>query len=341
MIRVLSIDGGGIRGIIPAMVLAEIERRTGRRIAELFDIIAGTSTGGILALGLTRPGPGAAPSYTAEALIELYVTEGSKIFSRSRWHRLRSLGNLVEEKYPARGIEAVLGQYFGATRLKEALTEVVITSYEIERRTAWFFRSRKARLRPDYDFPMKHVARATSAAPTYFEPMRIASPDGDNYYALIDGGVFANNPALCGYVEARCTYPDADDFLVVSLGTGELTRSLPYEEVKGWGVVRWAHPILSVVFDGINDTIDYQLQQLLPRGPDGRRRYYRLQTRLEPGIDDMDQTDRAHLHALRLLGENLIRERDEDLGSLCRQLVAATPQSKPEPQTVAQTASVQ
>ena len=126
----------------------------------------------------------------------------------------------------------------------------------------------------------------------------------------------------------------------MSLGTGELTRSLPYEEVKGWGVVRWAHPILSVVFDGINDTVDYQLRQLLRAGPDGLQRYYRLQTRLEPGIDDMDRTDRAHLHALRLLGENLIRERTEELDLLCQQLVSSTPQSKPEPQTLAVPKSV-
>lgn len=143
-----------------------------------------------------------------------------------------------------------------------------------------------------------------------------------------------------GYVEARCTHPDEDDFLVVSLGTGELTRSLPYQEVKGWGVVRWAHPVLSVVFDGINNTVDYQLRQLLRAGPDGRRRYYRLQPRLEPGIDDMDRTDRAHLRALRLLGEDLIRERTDELDLLCQQLVAAAPQPKPEPQAPAVPPSV-
>ena len=325
MIRVLSIDGGGIRGIIPATVLAEIERRTGRPIAELFDLIAGTSTGGILALGLTRPGPDGAPSYTAEALIDLYVAEGAHIFSRSPWHRLRSLGNLIEEKYPSRGIESVLEQYFGTTRLKEALTDVVVTSYEIEQRTAWFFRSRNARQQPDYDFSMTQVARATSAAPTYFEPLRIASAETNNEYALVDGGVFANNPALCGYVDARRSYPDANDFLVVSLGTGELTHSLPYDKVKGWGVANWARPILSVVFDGINDTIDYQLRQLLPAGPDGQRRYYRLQTRLEPGIDNMDRTDREHLQTLRLVAETLLREHNEELDLLCRQLVVKTP----------------
>ena len=80
--KVLSIDGGGIRGLIPALVLAEIERRTGRRIAELFDLIAGTSTGGILASALTRRGADDRARYSAEELVELYVTEGPKIFDR-------------------------------------------------------------------------------------------------------------------------------------------------------------------------------------------------------------------------------------------------------------------
>src|SRR5215216_5033946 len=100
MQKVLSIDGGGIRGIIPAMVLAEIERRTGKRIAEMFDRIAGTSTGGILALGLTKPGQDGGPEYSAKKLIELYETEGGKIFSIPVWHRLHSAGGWPKRSIP-------------------------------------------------------------------------------------------------------------------------------------------------------------------------------------------------------------------------------------------------
>jgi uncharacterized protein len=202
--KVLSIDGGGIRGIIPAMVLGEIEDRTGKPASELFDLIAGTSTGGILALGLAKPTVGSnKPQYKAEELAELYEKEGGRIFSRSVWHRTRALGSTLEEKYPSEGIEGVLDEYFGETRLQDALTNVLVAAYEIERRIPWFFRSERAKERIDYDFPMKQVARATSAAPTYFEPVKIGAEGSSDYYALIDGGVFANNPALCAYVEAR------------------------------------------------------------------------------------------------------------------------------------------
>jgi uncharacterized protein len=322
MKKVLSIDGGGIRGIIPAMVLAEIESRTGKHTSEMFDLVAGTSTGGILALGLTKPGRAGKPQYSAETLIELYETEGGKIFSIPLWHRLRSAGGLAEEKYPSDGIEEISRQYFGERRLAEALTEVLVAAYEIEGRIPWFFKRRYARdpEKKGCDFLMRDVARATSAAPTYFEPLQVTvEPDGDR--AFIDGGVYANNPAMCAYVEARKIYPDENDFLVVSLGTGELTRSLPYEEVKGWGLALWAQPILNVVFDGVSDTVDYQLREIL--APEGdARRYYRFQTALDIGKDDMDDASRTNIYALKVKAREIISKNEDDLKALCAQLVA-------------------
>ncbi len=105
MFPILSIDGGGVRGIIHAMILAELERRTGKRIHELFGLIAGTSTGGVLALGYARPGAEGGPEYTAADLVDLYGNEGHRIFHRSVWHRMRAVGNLAEEKYSSEGIE--------------------------------------------------------------------------------------------------------------------------------------------------------------------------------------------------------------------------------------------
>jgi len=321
MRKVLSIDGGGIRGIIPAMVLAEIERRTGKTTSELFDLVAGTSTGGILALGLTKPGPEGKPQFRAERLIELYETEGRKIFSLPVWHRIYSVGGLAEEKYPSEGIEDVSRQYFGDRRLAEALTEVLIAAYEIEGRIPWFFKRRHARdpEKKGYNFYMREVARATSAAPTYFEPLQLAvEPDGNR--AFIDGGIYANNPAMCAYVEARKIHPEEKDFLVVSLGTGELTRSLPYDEVKGWGLALWAQPILNVVFDGVADTVDYQLRELLPTDGDDRR-YYRFQTQLDIGKDDMDDASRTNIAALKVKAREIIGNNEVALDALCAQLL--------------------
>jgi predicted acylesterase/phospholipase RssA len=302
------------------MILAAIERRTGQPTCRMFDLIAGTSTGGILALGLVKPNQSRNPAYSAQELVNLYRRQGRRIFSTSVWRRIRALGNLLDEKYPATGIERVLAEYFGATSLSKALTEVLITGYEIERRVPWFFKSRYARTKEDYDFPMTCVARSTSAAPTYFEPARIMTSDQSDYYALIDGGVFAYNPAMCAWAEARVAWPRARDFLLVSLGTGELTKTIPYGAAKDWGLAQWAQRLLGVIFHGVGETVDYQLRQLLPPKKNGDRRYYRFQVRLDEKTDDIDNASPANLRALQLLADDCIKENDKAIGELCRRM---------------------
>jgi patatin-like phospholipase/acyl hydrolase len=322
MQKVLSIDGGGIRGIIPAMLLAEIEGRTGRRIAEMFDLVAGTSTGGILALGLTKPGQDSEPEYSAKKLIELYETEGGKIFSIPVWHRIHSGWGLAEEKYPSTGIDEVALEYFGDVRLAQALKEVLIPAYEIEKRGPWFFKRWEALdSKKGFNPFMREVARATSAAPTYFEPIQLKVGSLGNR-AFIDGGVHSNNPAMCAYVEARKIHPEEKEFLVVSLGTGEPTREMPYEAVKGWGLALWAQPILNVVFDGVSDAVDYQLRELLSTEEGDARRYYRFQTVLDIGKDDMDDASATNIHALKEKAQEIIDKNDAALETLCSHLVA-------------------
>src|SRR5439155_5005581 len=156
LFRVLAIDGGGIRGVIPATLLSEIEKRTGKPISSSFDLIAGTSTGGILALALATPDAQGLPRYKADQAAMIYEKEGDRIFTHSVWHKLRSLDFMTDEKYPSSGIEGVLDEYFGETRLKDALTDVLISSYEIEHSFPLFFWSKKAKERGGgYDWPMK------------------------------------------------------------------------------------------------------------------------------------------------------------------------------------------
>jgi uncharacterized protein len=320
MIKILSIDGGGIRGIVPAVVLAEIEKRTARPTAHLFDLIAGTSTGGILAIGLTIPKSPSAALYTAAELSDMYQQQGARIFSRSILHRLVACGNLRREKYTSAGMEKVLLDYFAESRLRDAATDLLITSYEIERSFPFFFRSAIARQRSDYDFPAREVARATSAAPTYFPPMKLLTGTPKGHYTLIDGGVFANNPAACALVEARTTHREATDFLLVSLGTGELNRSLPYEQAKDWGVVRWAIPVLDVVFDGVSRTVDYQMRKLLGHDEEHAQRYYRFQTTLDGHSHRLDDTSPESITALKALAYDLIERESPELEKLCDEL---------------------
>lgn len=310
-LRILSIDGGGIRGLIPALVLDRIEQETGRRIAELFDVIAGTSTGGILALGLVCPGEDGHPRYTAAELADLYVDDGRTIFPHEHLARERQL---IGPKYPSGGRDGVLGDTLGDMRLKDALTEVIVTSYDIERRRPVFFRSALAKRSEDQDFLARDVARATSAAPTYFAPVCIERLDPHPAYVLVDGGVFANNPGMCAFVDETTVKGSEERVLMVSLGTGVLTRRLPYEDARGWGLVGWAPHILNVVFDGVSDTVDYQLKTLLGA------RYHRFQVKLDKASDEMDDADPRNIEDLKLQAEELLEASGEELSRVCGQL---------------------
>lgn len=310
---ILSIDGGGIRGLIPAIVLHHIEQETGRPIADLFDVIAGTSTGGILAVGLTKPDDAGRPALSALDLVGLYEDRGEDIFPPSLFSVIRQLD---EEKYSARGLERALEETLGDAHISQAVTEVIVTAYDIERRAPVFFRTAKAKEEPEgYDFLMRDVARATSAAPTYFEPLRLAAVPPQPDYALVDGGVYANNPGMCAFVDVHAGQARADETLMVSLGTGALTRVLAYEKARDWGLVGWAPHILDVVFDGVSDTVDYQLRQILGD------RYHRFQTDLDMASDAMDDASSGNVHKLKLEAEELIEQNRSRLDEVCRTLV--------------------
>ena len=295
------------------MILAELERRSGKATHELFKLIAGTSTGGILALGLTRPAHPGKARYSAADLASLYEKDGHRIFARTVWHRMRAMGNVAEEKYPSEGVEEVLLETFADARLVDALVPILVTAYDLEARRPHFFKSHRALEDAQRNYLMRHAARATSAAPTYFEPARVRARDQDDYAALVDGGVYANNPAACALVEAiSALSADSDEVVMLSLGTGELTRPILYEDAKGWGLARWAQPILNVVFDGVSDTVSYQVASILaPRN--GRDRYLRIQPRLHEGNDDMDDASSTNLGALKLLARDLIHRHSEEL----------------------------
>jgi len=317
---ILSIDGGGIRGIIPALVLAEIEERSGRRIAELFDLIAGTSTGGILALGLTAPDGAGSPRFTAADLVTLYDEKGEDIFHRFDWTLYKAVKSLFDEKYDADNIERILKEQFGKATLSDALTPVLIPAYEIEQRRPYFFKSHRAKESSRRDFPMWKAARATTAAPTYFEPFRIDVEGPTEYLALVDGGVYANNPAAGALVEGTTNFATAPlEPFVVSLGTGVHARPIRYRRARDWGLLGWARPLLDVVFDGVSDSVDYQLNTLL-NYDDGAPSYYRLQPTLDEATDTFDDASRANLRRLKHIARTLIAEKTSEIDAICESL---------------------
>ena len=304
--RILAIDGGGIRGLIPALVLTELERRAGRRTFELFDLIAGTSTGGILACALCAPDP-----LPASEIVKLYDEEGPHIFDRSVFQRIRSADGLLDEKYDDDALDRARARGLGHKQLSESRPDRIVPSYDTALPGPYFFKTSKARETPETDdFRLSTVARATSAAPTYFEPV------GDREKALVDGGVFATNPAMCALAEVlNDENLRPRDVVLLSLGTGQRTHKRGFEEIKDWGLAAWARPILEVVFDGVSDAVDYQLERVLTT-----ERYWRLQAELTLASDDLDDASEGNLRRLRQQAGDLVKEKSAELDAVLAKL---------------------
>ncbi|MBV6631985.1 MAG: patatin-like phospholipase family protein [Alphaproteobacteria bacterium] len=277
---VLSIDGGGIRGILPLLVLAEIEKRLGRPISDAIDLAAGTSTGGIIAAGLTAPHPVRQdqPRFKAMDLVGFYLNDGPEIFEKGVFSRLRSL---FRPKYSSAPLEASLRRFFGDTRLEDSLTSIMLTAYDIETRESVFMRHFKDH--PDGNaerrWKVRDATLATSSAPTYFKPARVRSyaPKGAGSndepaimeHTLVDGGIFVQNPAAAAYFAGSKEAEQRDaEMFVISLGTGSLTRAFKYEDAKRWGGLGWINPnndvpVLNASFDAQSSAANQHMEFML------------------------------------------------------------------------------
>ncbi len=310
-INVLAIDGGGIRGIIPATILAELEKRLGKRIHETFDLIAGTSTGGIIAVAIGAGANNGEP-YAPADLVRLYVDNGPAIFHKTLF---TSVENWVRPKYSPKALEEILLKFFGDTELRSARVPLLIGSYDVENQLPFFFKSQRIAKNPNYNWKLREVARATSAAPTFFPPIQMKN-DYHESYTLVDGGVCINNPAMAAYAEARHIYGDAD-YLVISIGTGDRHDGLKFDMVKNWGLAQWARRIPAVFMDSTTEAADQELYFIL-----GRDRNFRLQAKLVKAANEMDCVTAANMQALQEDAQDCLSEQSDRFEQLCSLLVS-------------------
>jgi predicted acylesterase/phospholipase RssA len=340
-IRVLTIEGGGVRGIIPTRLLTALESLAGAPISDLFDVLVGTSTGGMLALGLVTPGEDGGHAYAARNVGDIYTSYGQSIFPKPVSSLPRSLQEAREwwssasssaaifgynpdagnARYSPEGIEEAFELYFGDRLLSEALVDVVVTSYDLQTKSPVLFKSRDAKLDSDNDLLMRDAARATSAAPTYFPPLEMAW-EGIENRLLVDGGVYAKNPAMIGYIEgvtrARERGLRDSDVIVVSMGTGRprRTEALTYKEFVSRSWLKLAEDVFRAAEDGQAALHDQVLTTLIGD------HYWRFQTVLaEIASYAMDDVSDDNVLALKHLGDQLVGERLDDLNALAKRLL--------------------
>jgi uncharacterized protein len=367
--RILSIDGGGIRGIIPAVLLEALEGFLAQalraasereaepwrersidepRIADCFDLVAGTSTGGLLTAALTVPDESGRPKLTAAQALDIYVSKGPAIFARPLLRNVFDHFGLLWPKYPLEQLRKVLAEpaLFGEARLAQACTDVLLASYDTTHTTP--------RLFTPWDEPgagsqqpapptltMVDVALASAAAPTYFNPEHVERAH------YVDGGVFAGNPAIAALSLAlRRTAPpgpiESQDVLMLSLGTGSWEQSLDYcwGGILGWLLPRkGGEALLEALLNGQTDSASEYAHIILNgwNPPDGGAwwesalpnvmvgdgpRFWRYQPPLpEPWAMD----DTSNIQGLLRVGRDAVANYEDELRRLAHMLVAKGP----------------
>jgi patatin-like phospholipase/acyl hydrolase len=270
--RILSLDGGGIRGLISAILLERLEQAHPGFISQV-DLFAGTSTGGLLALGLAT---GRTPAQ-ARQLYEIY---GNKVFTDTLLDDVRDLGKLIGAEYGLAPLKEVLDTQFGDLSLAALKKRVLISAFDLDHQPSrpGQYRSWKAKFFHNYPGPesdgeqrVVDVALYTSAAPVYFP----------TYHGYIDGGVVAGNPSVCALAQAL--HPPTggqklEDIVLLSIGTGYNPKYLEIQDAN-WGLAQWAPHMISLVLEGDADLADYQCRQILSQ------RYLRINPRLPEEID--------------------------------------------------------
>ncbi|MCU7836782.1 MAG: patatin-like phospholipase family protein [gamma proteobacterium symbiont of Taylorina sp.] len=272
--KILSIDGGGIRGIIPGQILVSLEKKLIKksgnpdaRLSDYFDLFAGTSTGAILAAAYIYPDK----KFSAQSAVDIYIREGQKIFYADLWQRIKSLGSWNDEKYSADELERVLDEAFGGLKLSDLVKPSCFVSYDIGGNEAIacqpapvIFTQHDA-LEKNKDYWLKELLRGSCAAPTYFEAAQVSTiANSEKHHLLIDGGVVANDPTLCAYSEAL-KFDKVDgikDMLILSLGTGNVYESYQYDTVSNWGKIAWAKPLVNISIDGSSQLTQYHMEKI-------------------------------------------------------------------------------
>ncbi|KAI3504825.1 hypothetical protein L1887_26556 [Cichorium endivia] len=320
LITILSIDGGGIRGIIPATILAFLESRLQEldgkdaRLADYFDVIAGTSTGGLVTGMLTAPDQINRPLYAAKDIVPFYMEHGPQIFPQYRGVRgsiVKTLKMLIGPKYDGNYLRKLIKEKLGNTRLNETLTNV-------------------AKITPCYNAKLSDICISTSAAPTYFPPYYFKNDNEDGNgeeFNLVDGGVAANNPALVAisqvtkqvFRECPHFFPvkpmDYGRFLLISIGTGASNVANQYNAkmASKWGILGWlvnngSTPIVDVFAQASGDMVDGHLSVFF-QADHSQENYFRIQEDTLDGNEaSLDVATKENMVKLVEIAENLLNK---------------------------------
>ncbi|BBM99509.1 hypothetical protein MPTK1_1g21770 [Marchantia polymorpha subsp. ruderalis] len=325
-VTILSMDGGGMRGLIAARILAHLESllksKTGEevKLCEYFDFLAGTSTGAILTTMINTPDENGQPLFTAQQCCQFYSRNGKNIF-RPRWYDPfhGKMRQFYRPKYSAKRLERLLKSYLirdgKVLTMRDTMRPFLVTSFDISQATPHIFVRQAAMKDESRNFRLWEVCRGTAAAPTYFKPAEISSTDGRFSGVLIDGGAIQNNPSLVAMTHVLGNneeFPEASglqNLLILSLGAGQLDQKHESKVARKWGLTGWVRPLLNIMMDGSSDTIDYQLAASFA-GHSCSENYLRIQLSGLPNKTPfMDCTTKENIKDLINCADELLQQK--------------------------------
>ncbi|MFN0216843.1 MAG: patatin-like phospholipase family protein [Saprospiraceae bacterium] len=333
MVSVLAIDGGGILGIVPAMILHSLEQKIQHysdnpkaRLVNYFDFFAGTSTGGIIISLLLAPDADnpKLPRYSTADIVKFYSEKGPDIF-KSSWLR-KKLGSVgfAADRYEVAELERLLKHYLGNTKLSELLKPCLIPAYNLELAATYFFcqHDHEEGVDPAREFYVRDVCRATSAAPSYFEPSAIFSASKVQH-SCVDGGVFANNPTLCAIAEAGKTdeHYTPINMQLLSLGTGKVKPSFRLRSFQKRIALLNIPDLIQIMMGGVAETTHHIVKNVF-----NNLKVPNNYLRLDPDMPDakvaaMDNASPENIQRLRAITEQFINHKAEDIDRWAKQLV--------------------
>lgn len=327
-VNVLAIDGGGVYDVRAARIMQEIEQRTGKRASELFHMMSGTSGGSLLAGALAMPEP-----LTAKQTVELFRTRSNQIFSRNLWYQLRSFNGLFRKpRYPDQGLNDLLREFFGDTRMSQAKVDLLIPAYEQDlgpvALTSWAVGEGKE------DHLLREVTRGSAAVPAVFTPGCLDTLDSPaaKKMKLLDGGLWATNPTLIAAQAAKHRNPEAQYFNIISLGLGKDRSSNVGDASSKWGLFQWAPYMLGAALGTPERMAEAQVAEYLEKGDV----YVRLSPPVissaadpERGVGAFDDGSRENMDRHLAQVEQWIADNSDAIDHVC-QLLTTTPETNAE-----------
>ncbi|KAI5554522.1 hypothetical protein POPTR_019G014386v4 [Populus trichocarpa] len=388
---ILSIDGGGVRGIVPSVVLTALEAKLQKldvdnkdaRIADYFDFVAGTSTGGLMTAMLTTPNAEKRPTFAAKDIVQFYLDKSQLIFPQTteqyeddelfddeaainsvldearnqiqqyknemrnhiivdplisvlrfllNWGLLpnfirKKLRSLVFPRYDGVKLHEIINEEVGQKLLSDALTNVIIPTFDIKLFQPIIFSSLKAQRDKSTDARIADVCIGTSAAPYYFPPYYFKTKVDFN---LADGGLAANNPSLLAVCEVMKEQKmDGRKLLILSLGTGAADQSGRYVvgDPSKWGLLRWlwysennGSPLIDILTTAPDEMISTYISTIF-KYCGWEDNYYRLQAKMELTGARMDDASQENLKKLEKIGKDLAAKHDAELEALAQKLI--------------------